>query len=120
MPPEMDRSPKSSKNRTPSVYIHPISPNIDSDYIRSVFVTFGDVKDVYIPTHYNTREPRGFAYVEFHNDSDAENCVRSCHCRDLKIDGRYVTVEFAKTQRERKRCNAVYSHEDIAGHRWPV
>jgi RNA recognition motif-containing protein len=32
---------------------------------------YGEVRDVYIPTDYHTRKPRGFAFVEFPDSRDA-------------------------------------------------
>ena len=36
-----------------------------SDDLREMFTKYGPVRDVYIPLDYYTREPRGFAYVEY-------------------------------------------------------
>ena len=35
------------------------------DEIKSEFRKFGDIKDVRIPVDFHTRDPRGFAYVEY-------------------------------------------------------
>jgi RNA recognition motif-containing protein len=32
---------------------------------------YGEIRDVYIPTDYHTRKPRGFAFVEFADHRDA-------------------------------------------------
>jgi RNA recognition motif-containing protein len=37
----------------------------------SMMEKYGDVRDVYIPTDYHTRKPRGFAFVEFTDSRDA-------------------------------------------------
>ena len=33
--------------------------------VRAAFAAHGDVEDVYLPQDYYTRQPRGFAFVEF-------------------------------------------------------
>ena len=33
--------------------------------MREIFSRYGGIRDVYIPMDYYTREPRGFAYVEY-------------------------------------------------------
>lgn len=33
--------------------------------MRDLFSRYGPIKDVYIPLDYYTREPRGFAYVQY-------------------------------------------------------
>ena len=32
---------------------------------------YGEIRDVYIPSDYYTRKPRGFAFVEFTDSRDA-------------------------------------------------
>ena len=43
--------------------------------IREMMEKYGEVKDVYIPTDYYTRRPRGFAFVEFLNADEALEAV---------------------------------------------
>lgn len=38
-----------------------------SDDLRDLFSRYGPIQDVYIPMDYYTREPRGFAYVQYPN-----------------------------------------------------
>ena len=38
-----------------------------SDDLRDLFARYGPIQDVYIPMDYYTREPRGFAYVQYPN-----------------------------------------------------
>ena len=33
--------------------------------MRELFSRYGPIQDVYIPLDYYTREPRGFAYVQY-------------------------------------------------------
>ena len=34
------------------------------DEIKGLFSQYGKIRDVHIPIDFNTRQPRGFAYVE--------------------------------------------------------
>ena len=47
-----------------SICIRPIDPCIRPDEIKDEFKEFGGIKDVRVPIDFDTREPRGFAYVE--------------------------------------------------------
>lgn len=38
---------------------------ISADDLRQLFSRYGPIQDVYIPLEYYTREPRGFAYVQY-------------------------------------------------------
>ena len=44
---------------------------------------YGEVKDVYIPTDYYTRRPRGFAFVEFLNADEALDAVTKLNGKQL-------------------------------------
>ena len=33
--------------------------------LRRIFGKYGPIRDIYIPLDYYTREPRGFAYVQY-------------------------------------------------------
>ena len=47
--------------------------------VCEVFSKFGEVKDVYIPRDHYTREPRGFAFVEFRVQTPCFFCSQ-CSC----------------------------------------
>jgi len=34
------------------------------DEVKAHFAQFGHIRDVHIPIDFNTRKPRGFAYIE--------------------------------------------------------
>lgn len=38
---------------------------IRPDDLRDLFSQYGSISDVYVPLDYYTREPRGFAYVQY-------------------------------------------------------
>jgi len=58
-------------------------PSIRPDEIKAEFKEFGEIKDVRIPIDYDTREPRGFAYVDF---KEVESAIEA---RDI-INGRIL------------------------------
>ena len=59
--------------RFPHTFFPP-SPSVEE--VKEAFAKFGPVRDVYIPKDMNTREPRGFAFIEFEDEADAA-CVQS-------------------------------------------
>ena len=36
-----------------------------SEDLKKLFSKYGDISDVYVPLDYFTREPRGFAYIQY-------------------------------------------------------
>ncbi|VEL08227.1 unnamed protein product [Protopolystoma xenopodis] len=64
------------------------------DELRRIFSRYGEVGDVYIPKDPYSYESRGFAFVRFYSDRDAEDAIRGMDGR--RIDGREVRVQRAK------------------------
>nr|CCA14166.1 splicing factor putative [Albugo laibachii Nc14] len=81
-----------------SLLIRNISRRMRSDELRKTFEEFGDVRDVYIPRDFHTREVKGFAFVEFKNERDAEEALRNLD--GSRLDGREITVVFAQEKRK--------------------
>merc|ERR1711970_1635757 len=68
------------------------------DDLRETFGRYGEVRDVYMPRDHYTREPRGFAFVEFLDERDAADCQDAMDGRPL--DGRDITIVFAQERRK--------------------
>ena len=73
---------------TPSVSHYKLS----SDDLRDLFSRYGPIQDVYIPMDYYTREPRGFAYVQYpHSCRNMKRHV-SCRCCELFVKAHTVII----------------------------
>ena len=68
--------------------------------LHKIFSSFGVIRDVYIPRDFYTRQPRGFAYIEFDRQSDAEYAVRQSG--RIQLYGRFLEIEFAQGDRKSK------------------
>jgi arginine/serine-rich splicing factor 2 len=82
-----------------SVKIEGITNSTTTESLREAFSKFGNVGDVHIPKDSNTREPRGFAFVRFTEQSSLASAIDSMNNRDL--DGSTITVTEAGQRRER-------------------
>ncbi|XP_006663688.1 serine/arginine-rich SC35-like splicing factor SCL30 isoform X1 [Oryza brachyantha] len=67
--------------------------------VRVPFQKFGPIRDVYLPRHYRSGEPRGFAFVEFAESSDASKA--RYHMDRKMLSGREIGVAFAADTRKR-------------------
>uniref|UniRef100_A0A8I7B7B9 RRM domain-containing protein n=1 Tax=Hordeum vulgare subsp. vulgare TaxID=112509 RepID=A0A8I7B7B9_HORVV len=67
--------------------------------LRVPFERFGPVRDVYLPKDYYTREPRGFAFVEFVDPYDASDA--QYHLNRTLFFGREITDVVAAESRKR-------------------
>eukprot|EP01038_Epipyxis_sp_PR26KG_P004978 gene4978-6961_t len=83
---------------TCSLLVRNLSYTIRAEEIKKIMNKYGDVRDVYIPTDYYTKRPRGFAFVEFYNKRDAADALDSLDRYEL--DGRELSIVFAKDRRK--------------------
>ena len=82
------------------VYVGNLPFDTDASALRTLFEEGGrTVTDVKIITDRDTGRPRGFAFVEMENQSDAQAAIQALNGRD--VGGRALTVNEAKEQAPR-------------------
>ncbi|KAH7479511.1 2,3-bisphosphoglycerate-independent phosphoglycerate mutase [Phytophthora ramorum] len=81
-----------------SLLVRNISRRLRPEDIRKEFERYGEVRDVYIPKDFYTKEPKGFAFVEFRSEREADDARRSLD--GVRIDGRDIRVVFAQERRK--------------------
>ena len=81
-----------------SLYVRNIPYSIRRSELEEVFSRYGEIRDVYIPLDYYTREPRGFAYVEFEDERDAKAALRELD--GVRHFGTTIHIEWAKSDRK--------------------
>lgn len=74
-----------------SIYIGNLAYEVTEDDLKSVFVDYGSVRRVSIPTDRETGRPRGFAFVEMGSDTEEEAAIEALDGaewmgRDLKVN----------------------------------
>ncbi|MBZ0169540.1 RNA-binding protein [Candidatus Methylomirabilis lanthanidiphila] len=83
------------------VYVGNLPFDMDANAIRALFEEGGRrVADVKIITDRDTGRPRGFAFVEMENQSDAQAAIQTLNGRE--IGGRPLTVNEAREQAPRR------------------
>lgn len=76
------------------LYIGNLSFNTNDDGLRAAFGAFGTLTDVYIANDRETGRPRGFAFVTFSTEAEAQAAIEKMNGADL--DGRALTVNEAR------------------------
>ncbi|XP_055019098.1 serine/arginine-rich splicing factor 10-like, partial [Boleophthalmus pectinirostris] len=90
-----------------SLFVRNIADESRPEDLRREFGRYGPIVDVYIPLDFYTRQPRGFAYIQFEDVRDAEDAL---HSLDRKwVCGRQIEIQFA--QGDRKTPNQMKSKE---------
>ncbi|THD21452.1 Serine/arginine-rich splicing factor [Fasciola hepatica] len=92
----MDRGPRSPPriDGMVSLKVDNLAYKTTVEDLHRIFGRYGDVGDVYIPRDPYTSESRGFAFVRYRTDREADDAIR---CMDgRRIDGREIRVQRAK------------------------
>ncbi|KAF9324441.1 hypothetical protein BGZ91_002952, partial [Linnemannia elongata] len=70
------------------VYIGGLAVQIDEYRLRQIFERFGDVKDATFPKDRNTGMSRGFGFVTYSKEEDAQNAINTMNGQE--VEGRSI------------------------------
>ncbi|KAJ3099333.1 Serine/arginine-rich splicing factor 12 [Phlyctochytrium planicorne] len=89
-----------SREREPvrSLYIRGLADGTRSDDLMAAFEKYGKVRDVYIPKDFYNNRIRGFAYVQYHEQAEADRAYQRIEY--LTINGKQLKVEWAAGNRK--------------------
>lgn len=75
------------------VFVGNLDFNTSRDEVQSLFSQVGTVRDVFLPTDRDTGRPRGFAFVEFESEEDAQKAIERFN--GYELSGRALRVNAA-------------------------
>ncbi|GFF61660.1 Glycine-rich RNA-binding protein 2, mitochondrial [Aspergillus lentulus] len=78
------------------VYVGNLSWNTTDESLRQAFSEFGQVLDSIVMRDRDTGRSRGFAFVTFSNDNEAEAAISGMN--DQELDGRRMKVNLANAR----------------------
>jgi RNA recognition motif-containing protein len=81
------------------LYVGNLSYNVSEDDLRELFAQAGEIKEVTLIMDRDTRRPKGFGFVEFMTQADAEKAIQMFN--EHELDGRRLTVNMARPREER-------------------
>lgn len=82
-----------------NIFIGNLSFGATEDTVRSLFEQFGTVERVSIITDRDTRQSRGFGFVEMSNNDEALRAIAALDGKEL--DGRALNVNEARPREDR-------------------
>ena len=83
-----------------NIYVGNLSFSTKEEAVRELFEQYGEVEQVRIITDRDTGRPRGFAFVEMPNDTEAQSAIEATNGAEL--DGRTLKVNQAKPKGDRR------------------
>ena len=81
------------------LYVGNLSFNTDSEAVRELFATCGEVTDVHVVQDRDTGRSRGFCFVTMSTDAEAAKAISTLNGTDL--DGRALRVNEAEERQSR-------------------
>jgi RNA recognition motif-containing protein len=75
------------------IFVGNLDFTITEDELRQRFAPYGEVERVQIMTDRETRQPRGFGFVEMPNATEAQAAIGGLH--GTSVGGRQLTVSEA-------------------------
>jgi len=91
-----DRGPPNTEGMI-SLKVDNLTYRTTPEMLKRVFEKYGDVGDVYIPRDPYSQESRGFAFVRYYDDRDADDAIDGLN--GTLLDGRELRVQLAKHAR---------------------
>lgn len=83
------------------LYVGNLSYEITSDQLKELFSEFGDVVDaVVITDKYKGDRSKGFGFVEFAKEEDAQKALEAMNGKE--VEGRALVVNVARPQKPRE------------------
>ncbi|XXQ34599.1 RRM domain-containing protein [Plasmodiophora brassicae] len=81
-----------------SLHVRNLDLSTTSEELRDLFGKHGSIRDVYIPRDYYSKQPRGFAYLEFTSKTEADAAIDALN--GYSLNGRDLFVEYARGERK--------------------
>lgn len=73
------------------IFVANIPFDVTEDELTTLFSQFGEVESVKIPRHFQTKQSRGFAFIEFDKKLDSEEAIKQSSKVELK--GRKIYIQ---------------------------
>lgn len=81
------------------LYVGNLSYNVSEADLRQLFSQAGQIKEVALIVDRDTRQPKGFGFVEMATQAEAAKAIQMFN--DHEVDGRRMMVSIARPRVER-------------------
>lgn len=99
------------------LFIGGLSWNTNEGGLRAAFEQFGELDEVKVVVDRNTNRSRGFGFITFQNEADAQTAIDEMNGKEL--DGRTIKVDVAQDRGSRRGGGRPqYNRDDRDRNRW--
>ncbi|XEU97521.1 hypothetical protein FSHL1_002807 [Fusarium sambucinum] len=86
-------APRGTKRSLTASFIRNLSWNTNDNSLKEAFSNYGNVVDSIVMTDRETGRSRGFGFVTFENENEANDAVSALN--EQELDGRLIKVNLA-------------------------
>jgi len=83
------------------LFVGSLSWDTDDHKLREAFAGFGEVSEAVVITDRNSGRSRGFGFVTFESDEEADKAIEGLN--NTELDGRTIRVDVAQQKERRDR-----------------
>jgi RNA recognition motif-containing protein len=87
------------------LYVGNLSFEVTDSGLQQLFVEFGSVRSAQVVMDRDTGRSKGFGFVEFSNDQEADAAISALNGRDF--NGRTLTINEARPKEDRGVANGL-------------
>ena len=81
------------------LYVGNLSYSVTEEDLRALFSQAGEIKEVALITDRDTRQSKGFGFVEMTTQADAEKAIKMFN--EYELSGRRIAVNIARPKTDR-------------------
>ena len=93
-----------------ALYVGGITQEVTQAILEAAFIPFGELRDVHIPMDYRDNTNKGFAFVEFVDEYDADAAIENMDGAELF--GKPLRVNATKGIKKGDKAKSVWSSEE--------
>ena len=82
------------------LYVGNLSYSVTEEQLRQLFSQAGEIEEVALIMDRDTRQPKGFGFVEMTTQAEAEKAIQMFN--EHELDGRRMMVNIARPKTERR------------------
>lgn len=83
-----------------NMYIGNLSATVTEEDLRDMFAEFGTVESVHIVTDRNSRQSKGYGFVDMPDNSEADRAIKTLNGNELK--GNRIKISQAEDRRKKR------------------
>lgn len=81
------------------LYVGNLPWSVTNESLHDLFAAYGEIVEAIVISDRMSGRSKGFGFVTFANDADAEKAVAEMH--DKEVEGRKIVVNVARPREER-------------------